>query len=299
MLQDRKKLRRALTVTLLAIIAGNIVTMGALLVFQYFMIEIPTVFRALDNDNLLLYNFIVSHLFAGAVIFAMLTPLKKKNFSIDKMTVSKFIKYTVVTFGVSYLLNLFTQFVVVPIVDSISPMAVNPLDMVIEEQPIAMLMAFIVILGPIAEELIFRQVILSRLLVLGQRNAIILQGVLFGLFHQNLYQFFYTTGIGIVLGYITVRYGSVKYAVYIHMIANFVGSVLSTFATDSEGAIMAFGLFMVVSIVYFIVYYAKRRKTVVFSDEVETRGNMGYALASPINILLLLYLSFMTVFNVV
>jgi membrane protease YdiL (CAAX protease family) len=47
------------------------------------------------------------------------------------------------------------------------------------------------ILAPVFEELIFRKLMLDRMLPCGEGQAILINGLLFGLFHSNLYQFFY------------------------------------------------------------------------------------------------------------
>ena len=84
-----------------------------------------------------------------------------------------------------------------------------------------------VILAPLMEEYIFRKQIIDRTRQYGEKTAVFLSAIMFGLFHQNLYQFFYAFGIGLVLGYMYVRSGRLRYPVITHMIINFVGSVIS------------------------------------------------------------------------
>ena len=56
--------------------------------------------------------------------------------------------------------------------------------------------------------------------------AIIFSAIAFGLIHANLYQFFYATMLGVLLGYIYTSTGKWKHTVFIHMIVNFLGSIV-------------------------------------------------------------------------
>ena len=86
-----------------------------------------------------------------------------------------------------------------------------------------------VILAPIFEEYIFRKQLIDRTLVYGEKTAVILSGLLFGLFHTNLFQFFYAFFVGVVFAYVYVRSGKLRYSVILHMIINFFGSVVAPF----------------------------------------------------------------------
>lgn len=84
-----------------------------------------------------------------------------------------------------------------------------------------------VILAPIFEELIFRKIILDRIGKYGEKTGVILSALAFGLLHQNLFQFFYAFGVGLIFGYIYMRTGKIRYSVILHTIINFMGSVIA------------------------------------------------------------------------
>lgn len=86
-----------------------------------------------------------------------------------------------------------------------------------------------VILAPLFEEYIFRKQLIDRTLVYGEKTAVILSGLLFGLFHTNLFQFFYAFFVGMIFAYVYVRSGKLRYTVILHMIINFCGSVVAPF----------------------------------------------------------------------
>ncbi|MCH5263735.1 MAG: CPBP family intramembrane metalloprotease [Lachnospiraceae bacterium] len=85
---------------------------------------------------------------------------------------------------------------------------------------------YTVLLAPVFEELLFRKVICDRMVKYGQGAAIILSGLMFGLFHGNFNQFFYAFFIGSFFAFIYVKTGNIKYTIILHMMVNFVGSVI-------------------------------------------------------------------------
>lgn len=91
--------------------------------------------------------------------------------------------------------------------------------------PITVLLV-VVILGPIMEELLFRYAITRRLLPYGEKTAVLLTGLFFGLAHGNFYQFFYCFAIGALFSYIYVRTKSLLYPILLHIFFNFYGGFL-------------------------------------------------------------------------
>jgi membrane protease YdiL (CAAX protease family) len=85
-----------------------------------------------------------------------------------------------------------------------------------------------VVLAPIFEELIFRKLLLDRMLPHGEFAAIFVNGLLFGAFHGNFYQFFYAALLGMLLSFVYARTGKIHHCIFIHMAVNFFGGVLPT-----------------------------------------------------------------------
>ena len=84
-----------------------------------------------------------------------------------------------------------------------------------------------VILAPLLEELLFRKQIIDRCARYGEKTAILFSALLFGLFHMNLFQFFYAFGLGLVFAYTYIRTRRLRYPVIMHMVINFIGSVIA------------------------------------------------------------------------
>ncbi|MCC8142203.1 MAG: CPBP family intramembrane metalloprotease [Lachnospiraceae bacterium] len=87
---------------------------------------------------------------------------------------------------------------------------------------------FTVVIGPIMEELVFRKVLIDRTIVFGDRTAILVSGLLFGLVHGNLYQFFYAFFLGCLFAYIYIRTGRIRNTISFHMVVNFLGGFVGT-----------------------------------------------------------------------
>jgi membrane protease YdiL (CAAX protease family) len=85
------------------------------------------------------------------------------------------------------------------------------------------------ILAPIVEEFIFRKFLIDRTYRYGEWVAILTSGLMFGLFHGNLAQFFFTTLIGGLFAYIYIRTGKIWYTIALHMTMNLATSVVTMF----------------------------------------------------------------------
>ena len=84
-----------------------------------------------------------------------------------------------------------------------------------------------VIMAPVVEELFFRKLVMDRLLGYGQKTAIIISGIMFGMAHGNFSQFFYAFGIGILWAYVYAKTGKVRYTIGFHMLFNLLGGVVT------------------------------------------------------------------------
>lgn len=83
-----------------------------------------------------------------------------------------------------------------------------------------------VVMAPIIEELVFRKALIDRMAGYGEALAIMLTAVMFGAFHANFNQFFYATGIGLVLGVAYVKSGRIALPMGLHSLVNLVGGVI-------------------------------------------------------------------------
>lgn len=96
----------------------------------------------------------------------------------------------------------------------------------VAEQPLWCKLVFTAALAPVFEEIIFRRLLLDRLLFLGDGSAILLSSLFFGLFHTNLYQLLYAFLVGLALGYVRIITGRLGYSIALHMALNLCCGVL-------------------------------------------------------------------------
>ena len=123
---------------------------------------------------------------------------------------------------------------------------------------------FVVLLAPVMEELFFRKLLITRMERYGEAPAIIVSGLVFGLFHGNFSQVFYAIALGIALGYIYIRTRKIIVTIGLHMIINLFGGVLLPFAALSYTGLMLLGGvaalgFTITGLVMFIIRIKKVR----------------------------------------
>ncbi|WP_311378391.1 CPBP family intramembrane glutamic endopeptidase [Alloprevotella tannerae] len=86
----------------------------------------------------------------------------------------------------------------------------------------------IVVFGPLGEELAFREVFQRRLQAMtSPLVAIIVSGVVFGLYHLNFAQMIPAIGSGIVLGILYYRFGDIRICLAAHILNNGLSTVIS------------------------------------------------------------------------
>lgn len=108
----------------------------------------------------------------------------------------------------------------------------NPVESLLSHQPLLPQILIVVILGPLVEEFVFRKQILDRLRVYGEKTALLVSAALFGLFHGNFSQLFYAFLLGLLLGYIYLRTGKLRYSAALHMLINLLHGVVGSFILE-------------------------------------------------------------------
>ena len=81
------------------------------------------------------------------------------------------------------------------------------------------LFLYAVLLGPLAEEVIYRGFLMHGIKGHGRRFAILVSAFVFGMMHGDFQQTMFTMAIGLILGYVAMRY-SLWYALLLHIFNN-------------------------------------------------------------------------------
>ena len=122
---------------------------------------------------------------------------------------------------------------------------------------------YIAFLAPLAEELLFRGLILRTLEPMGKQFAIVVSSALFGLLHGNIIQLPFAFLSGLVMGYVAAEY-SLLWAIVLHVVNNF---VLSDLMNRLNGLVPGLGdwifiFVMIAGALAAVVIFILRRKDV-------------------------------------
>ncbi|BCK01800.1 CPBP family intramembrane glutamic endopeptidase [Anaerocolumna chitinilytica] len=134
---------------------------------------------------------------------------------------------------------------------------------------------YVGIIGPIAEELIFRGVTLGKAKrVMPFFAANILQALLFGIYHMNIIQGTYAFAIGLCFGLVRFTYNTLKASIALHMSVNLSGIFLGYILSDSVLLNpVSGGLLFVASAVVIaasLIYFIRLLKNVEIEEELYT-----------------------------
>lgn len=120
------------------------------------------------------------------------------------------------------------------------------------------------------EEFIFRGAIMGTLLKFGKGFAIFASAFLFGLVHGNLVQIPFAFMVGIILGVLTLRTGSIWTAVIVHFLNNFISVCLDFLSKNISEDLMTgislifTGVMVTLGLLGFFLLYKKNNKFLIF-----------------------------------
>lgn len=124
--------------------------------------------------------------------------------------------------------------------------------------------------APIAEEILFRGLVLRCFEPYGKGFAVFFSAFLFGMFHANIVQIPFAFGVGLVLGYTAIEYG-IGWAMLLHMINNLVLSDMLGRLTSGLPAEIADGILGLIimgsALAAVIILLVKHRKVGTYLKE--------------------------------
>ncbi|MBQ3547177.1 MAG: CPBP family intramembrane metalloprotease [Clostridia bacterium] len=170
-------------------------------------------------------SFVPMYVFALPVFALIMREIPSKKPNENKIGVGKMVVYFMISYCILYAGNIIGT--VLSLLFSGGKAQNQIAEIAMDTNPLKVVV--MVILAPLFEELIFRKLMLDRIGKYGEKTAIILSAFAFGLLHQNLFQFLYAFGVGLIFGYVYMRTGKIRYSVILHTIINFMGSVIAPF----------------------------------------------------------------------
>lgn len=200
---------------------------------------------------------------------------------INKIKPSAFIVYFFMCAAAMYITNFITQFINIAISLIKGKGLVNPAAEAIMNENYIMSLIYVVLIAPTLEELIFRKLLLNKLRRFGDVPAILLTGFAFGLFHFNLMQFFYAAVLGFFFAYITLKTNTVRYSIILHMMINFIGTIVAPLVTDMNLFLMMMvTLWVFTSITLGVIFFILNIKKIKL-DKAQERVKASAFVCNP------------------
>lgn len=255
---------------------------------------------SLINPNLLsnqtmmtFFSAIWTYLLPLPIFIYIMRKTEAKTLEKHKMTVKTFVICISITMFLMWIGNIMGVIITSGIGSLIQHEVANPINDVINNSGLIANLIIITTIAPIFEELIFRKLLIDRTIKYGGTISVLLSGLLFAFFHGNLNQFFYAFLLGGFFAIIYIKTGQIKYTIGLHMIINFIGSVVSLFVSQplmdlANGSVISptstFGVILyilitlgltVMGLIYSIKYFDKSQfdgseKEIILKNPVST-----------------------------
>lgn len=163
-----------------------------------------------------------------------------------------------------------------------------------------------VVVAPIAEEIIYRQLLYKVLGAFGNKVYMVVSALFFSLIHMNLTQSLYAFAIGLIFAWVMYRTGKILYPIILHAALNFLMAFVpvAVFSSSSEIALyLLAGLFIVLALmsivmaVFDLMQLRQKKKTVYEEGELPVPSwkkvfiNPGMLLHIVIGLVILTYIT--------
>ena len=152
--------------------------------------------------------------------------------------------------------------------------------------------------APVAEEILFRGLILRKLQPYGKRFAIVLSALLFGIFHGNLVQIPYAFLVGLVLGYVAMEH-NILWAMVLHMFNNLVLADMLTRLTSGLPEYVGNGILglviMACAMASLVILIVRRKDIDAYRRDNRFRGDFAATFFSAPGIIGLMVFIFLSV----
>lgn len=224
-------------------------------------------------------------------------------------------KWTIISMGFAYIASYIST-IVFAIIEYLSETTLNEASFEMGDSVIGIIVSIIapIIFAPIFEELLFRGVVLKNSEPMGQWFAIIISGIIFGLWHENYPQFLFASVLGCFSAFMLIKTRSIIPSMILHFLINTISTVsqlfLKNYNMDIEEIanvsstellksvnlpfilfvallnILLFGL-IITAIVFFIIELVKHKgkanlKKSVFN--ISTPGKIAVFMSSPVTL---------------
>lgn len=183
------------------------------------------------GDTGLLVSMLPMYLIGMPVLILLVRTVPAEKVERRRIRAGHFVIAVIMAFGAVYLTNIIGN-IITAVIGVLKGSAVqNQLADVTESVSLGAIAFWMVLCAPIMEEYVFRKLIVDRTVRYGEGAAVLLSGLMFGLFHGNLNQFVYAFVLGMLLAFLYVKTGNLKITIAIHMLINLMGGLVTSALT--------------------------------------------------------------------
>lgn len=183
-------------------------------------------YSVLSDVQSLLLSFIPMYLIAFPLYLLMSRKMETAQPEEHTMTIGQILIALLMCEGIAIFGNLLGKLISLLIGSLIPGFTDFSLDSYLSGEMTYVFLFFSVFCAPFVEEIMLRKVLIDRVRKYGDGWAILVSGLLFGLIHGNFTQFFYAAGTGLLLAFIYVRTGRIRYTITLHFLMNLLGSAI-------------------------------------------------------------------------
>ena len=194
----------------------------------------PNFVKHYSEDSTLLATLIVNHILGTPLMiiltkFIKKTEIQKQSYGYKKYLANLCINIGLLIFGT--LIGYLLQFSFISIFQGDAKETQYELSNLSSFKNSNIFLNFFVtcFTAPIAEELVFRKLLIDRLSVFNKTLAIFASGIIFGISHINIHQFFGTLLLGWSLAYSYVETGNILIPISYHMFENSITTITQIF----------------------------------------------------------------------
>ncbi|MCM1063006.1 MAG: CPBP family intramembrane metalloprotease [Eubacterium sp.] len=216
---------------------GGMFVLGTVIIYAVQLIPaiLVRIFRPewLQDGNInLTLSMVPMYLVGMPALIALVKRVPAETVEKKRMRWWQFVAAAVMCFGLMYVSNLIGTIISTVIGVLKGSVVQNALLDIVSSISVFFMILYMVICAPFMEEYVFRKLIVERTVKYGQGVAVVVSGLMFGLFHGNLNQFAYAFTLGCFLAFLYVKTGKLKITIAIHMMINLMGSVVSLKITE-------------------------------------------------------------------
>ena len=211
---------------------GGMFILGTIIIYavQLIPVALVQVFKPewlMDANISLMISMLPMYLIGMPILIVLVKTVPAEKVEKRNMKAGHFVLAALMCFGLAYASNFIGTILTTVIGMLKGGMVQNAIMNIATSINVLFAVLFMVICAPLIEEYVFRKLIVDRTIKYGQGVAVLLSGLMFGLFHGNLNQFIYAFAIGCFLAFLYVKTGNLKITIIIPMIFNFLGGVVS------------------------------------------------------------------------